>query len=125
MVDFADNFSQYAQSKLPTFRDNFNGLANWQQSGTGISINSTNDEVDWDFSRDNINKAISHDLGEVSDENWVLRWKFIVNNFASISTSATGGWIGLYSDDHSVESGTAQSFLHCFIRNANSGATRD
>ena len=73
MVDFTENFSQYAKSKLPDFRDKFNGISKWQQSGTSIAVNSSADQVDWDFSRDAINKAVSHDLGVVSDKSWVLK----------------------------------------------------
>ena len=92
MVDFTENFSQYAISKLPTFRDDFTIYADQTEADTSwvstdntrVRVNITNDDLDFNFNLASTNLAISHDLGagNVSNERWVLQAKI---NFTTLT----------------------------------------
>ena len=107
MVDFRDDFSQYAVSKLPTFRDDFSIYADqasadlaWVPEDVARSrVNTATDVLDLDIFRDNTNDAIVHDLGStISDSNWVLRFKLQIDTL-SLTALQTHGFFGLFDGD--------------------------
>lgn len=109
MVDFSENFSQYAISKLPTFRDNFTiyadqaeADASWVSSDTAIlRVNPTTDKLDFTIPSSILkDDAIVHDLGEnfVSDRNWTLRFKLDITAFTG-NTTTSGENIGIILSD--------------------------
>jgi len=120
MVDFTDDFSTYAVSKLPTFRDNFNystqdlGDASWVSSDTAlIRVDPVNEELDFDWTNHSVSDRIYHDLGfTISETDWVLRCKA---TFSNVGENTINGYcIGLY-DSNAQDSGVVQDWVHIFM----------
>ncbi len=107
MVDFTEDFSQYAVSKLPNFKDNFafygtqaEADASWVPVDVARSrVNTATDVLDLDIFRDNTNDAIAHDLGStISNSNWVLRFKLTIDTLNQQALQ-TQGFFGLFDQD--------------------------
>jgi hypothetical protein len=63
------------------FKDAFN-TDNWTDQGSGFSVNTNTKVIDWDAQIDGAVNATWVDLigSTISDTNWVLRWKYVINN---------------------------------------------
>lgn len=117
MVDFREDFNQYAISKLPSFRDDFTvhgtqteADASWVPvDATKNRVNIGTDVLDLNIIRDNTNDAIAHDLGStISDSNWVLRFKLTIDTLNQQALQ-TNGWFGLFDQDEIAGEETQQS----------------
>jgi len=124
MVDFTDNFSQYAISKLPTFRDDFLSYANvtegdlaWASTDTSrIRVNPTNDDLDFNFNIASTNVGIGHDLGvgNVSNERWVLHAKV---NFTTLSADTnTRMYFGLSDSNQATAINASADRIYMLLR---------
>jgi len=107
MADFTDDFSTYAVSKLPTFRDNFNDStqtladARWITTDTTkMRVDPVNEKLEIDAFMDGTNDTIHFDLGFIASDNWVLRGKI---TFLTVNAGSAGSGIyfGLSSDKDS------------------------
>jgi len=101
-----------------TFNDDFVTATNWTQTATKISVNTGNQNVDWDALRDGTNHAISHDLGagNVSDTKWVLRFKWTPTVLTSPTTDPNIMHITLSASDDSVASNVVQDHVAIFFQ---------
>jgi len=119
MVDFTENFSQYAISKLPAFRDDFTiytdqASADLAWASADITKNRVNigtDVLDLNILRDNTNDSIVHDLvSTISDSNWVLRFKLTIDTL-NLTAFQTQGFFGLFNGDETAGEETVQSSI--------------
>lgn len=119
MVDFTEDFSTYAVTKLPSFSDNFS-VDNWIDNNSA-EIGVSGGVLNFNFTRDNTDDSSTRDLGagNVSNERWVLRFHLTVNTLTSPSTGTLLGIIGL-SD--SISTGI-QDFIGMMIVRTSGGVT--
>lgn len=63
------------------FSDDFSGTDQWNDVGTGIGVNTTSDELDWDVADSQNNNGAAYNLGSaVNDSQWTLRFKLKNDN---------------------------------------------
>ena len=92
MVDLTDNFSTYAVVKTtPDTTQAFNFTESWVQEGTKMAVNSEEQVIDFNGTTDGTVQAIAQDLGDgnVSDTEWVLRFRFDVLATADVVSDTT------------------------------------
>jgi len=108
MTDFTEDFSTYAVSKLPNFKDKFNlyptqTLADnsWipnLPSNQRVSV--TDENIFWDMIREGTDNRIVFDLGtSVSETNWTLRLHLHVNSGGVLGSPQGNYSIGLGDTD--------------------------
>ncbi len=104
-----------------TVSDNFS-IDNFTDSGTKCVVDTTNQELDWDFDRDGTHHATALDLGSaLSDSAWVTRFEFKINPTTTDATNPHTGFIMLTDGDQSVNSSTPKDHLGIAIRLDTSG----
>lgn len=85
----------------PNFETTFDSTSGWTTGGGGgdISIDTSDEEVNWDCGSGTSDSFISYDLGSgnVSDTKWILRFKLTVSNVANSSASSCHMGIGISS----------------------------
>jgi len=77
IADYTTPVSATATSPIPTFFDDFNPPAIWDQTGTLNFI--ANGVINWTGQRQAGNESLVHDLGLISETAWVLRFKWVVD----------------------------------------------
>ena len=88
------------------FSDDFN-TDDWDDTGTLNSVNTSTEVLDFDGTR-GAKHATSYDLGSVlDDDEWSLRFKFVVDQSATSSGGTYLVSIGIADEDHSVGGSSA------------------
>ena len=95
---------------------------NWVDAGSGVAVNTSTQVIDWNSAIDNVNNTTTFDLGvgNVSDTEWALRFKFTTASLSAGSSVGKYFWIGLFDSDGTVDSETTQDAL-AFYFLVNSG----
>lgn len=94
------------------FQDDFSGLDNWVDAGTGVGVNTATDVLDWDTSDSNANNSTVNDLTTVDNSNWLLRFKLTINNLVQgTDLTASIFYLGVSSISQASGSSTAQDFI--------------
>ena len=95
----------------------------WTSTGSDV-VTGTN-VIDFDFSNSNATNTISYDLGStMSDTNWVLRFKLIMDNYnVGSSGNSAGGFFGLFSADHATNDNATQDSIMMNIRATSAGSS--
>jgi len=82
----------------------------WAQAGDNVSVNNSTEVIDWDSTAGGSPYSESNvfDLGAgVVENNWVLRFKLIVDNFVQGSDSNSSLLhVGISSSDETLGGGT-------------------
>jgi len=90
----------------------FSNNTGWTQYGTGVSIDTTDEEMDYNPAAASADKRLSYDLGagNVSDTAWTLRW-----TFTPTATTSPAGFImpTLISSNSAYGSGTTVDQIAC------------
>jgi len=117
-VEFYDGITsipeigQGEQQVDTTFQDDFT-TDQWTDAGTGISVNTGTEVIDWDGLRTGVNRATAFDLGagNVSDTEWILRWKQTNDNVTDTNSGSNGMWFGISDEDETSDSANLQDYL--------------
>jgi len=107
-----------------TYETDFSTNTGWTTQGANFTIDTANNELDWKSVRNGNNDAIGYDLTEVSDTEWNLRFKFVIN---TITNTDGGGLItcfGLRSANQTNNVNVDQDSIGFFTFNS-SGASED
>ena len=104
----------------PTWRDDFSSSTGWTTANTGISINTSTEEIDW-----NANSAVSgvtyYDLGVgIPANKWVLQAEVTVDNF-SHNSDGTQQNLFLGLSDSNSNMYTNQEYLGVRIETSSFG----
>ena len=86
---------------------------NWDDLGTQNQVNTCTAVLDWDFLENACSQTTAFDLGcgAVSDSQWVLRFKWTVDNITNPSSGANLGWVGVYDENQCSDANNAQDFI--------------
>jgi len=98
--DFKENFTL----GIADFSDDFAGTDDWTDVGTGFGVNLANDVMDVTGKKNNANNSSGFDLGvgNVSDTNWVLRFKIDLTSLPAVTTDDSALYLSVDSADQSV-----------------------
>ena len=112
----------FETATAPTFEDD-TFSSGWTSTGSDV-VTGTN-VIDFDFSNSNATNTISYDLGStMSDTNWVLRFKLIMDNYnVGSSGNSAGGYFGLFSADHATNDNATQDSIMMNIRATSAGSS--
>ena len=85
-----------------TYETDFSSSTGWSQTGTQHSVNTSTGVIDWNGAASTSVHALSYDLGAVVEDNWTLRFKWVIENHTLGSNP--GGWVsvGLSDSDDTV-----------------------
>lgn len=116
-IDDIEFYNGVSVSKTPVhetkdFEDPF--LAdNWADQGTGVEVNTGTQVIDWTSILDTVARATVFDLGvgNVSDTEWTLRFKYRTDTLTAGSTRTKYFWIGLFDSDQTVDSESVQDAI--------------
>jgi hypothetical protein len=100
--------------QAPTFETDFSSSTGWTQTGTDVSVDSsTNYRLDFNIPNTaNETDALTYDLTNISDSAWVLRFKFVMDNYSQNTTGhAKKMCIGLSSADDSTSIDSTQDAI--------------
>jgi hypothetical protein len=102
-----------------TYETDFSDDSDWSSGTSGIlEIDTTEERLDFNLTADNINAFIQHDMGagNVSNTEWVLRYKIYWSKIEENSTSNTNTVCeGLYNqDDPTGQIPTGDALRFCF-----------
>jgi len=92
----------FSEATAPTYETDFSSSTGWSQTGTQQSVNTSTGVIDWNGAASTSVHALSYDLGAVVEDNWILRFKWVIENHTLGSNP--GGWvsIGLSDSDDTV-----------------------
>ena len=82
---------------IPTFEDDFSGADNWIDNDVNTGVNTTTDNLAFDFNASNVNRGSYYDLVTVSNTSWVLRFSL---KFSTLVASGNGAMYVILSDTH-------------------------
>ena len=114
MVDLTDNFDTFSVIKTtPDTIQAFNFTETWVQEGTKIAVNGEEEVIDFNGTTDGTVQAIAQDLGDgnVSDTEWVLRFRFDVLDTVD-AVSDTNITISLNDSDQTTTVGASQDSIN-------------
>ena len=135
MVDFTEDFSQYALSKLPDIRENFNSyesqavadLAWVSQDTPDNQVDVVNEKFAFIIKRNGTNTTSTFDLGApLNDEEWILRLKVDIGTPYTVTSSLSSGLqIKLSDTESSAGIGELNNFLGMGLANTIIGSGRE
>lgn len=105
-----------------TYEDDFT-TDNWTDAGSGISVNTGTEVLDWNFVKDGTNTQSVHDLTSVSDTAWVLQFKCIIATIVNSTTSNNHGFFVIDSKDSTQVTGVVQDALGMAFERLSSGTS--
>ena len=123
--DFGVAFSSGGGGVGCTYETDFSTNTGWTTQGANFTIDTTNNELDFKGERNGNNDAIGYDLTEVSDTEWNLRFKFIIDDINDADGAGIITCFGLRSQNQTNEADTAQDAIGYFTFNSNSAAESD
>ena len=91
-------------------------LTGWnEEDSSAFSLNTGNEQVDWDTQRDGTNNAITYNLGQILPTAWTLQYELTFDN----NNSGGGNWVyvGIVDNDGSVTHASAQDGIATFLMN--------
>ena len=112
-TDTAERYWYNGTSWFPTFQDHFNTDKGWAATGADVSVSTTDKRLDFNIPNTaSQTDAITYDLTSVSDSAWVLRFKWVMDNYSQNTTGhAKKLLIGLSSAPNSTDVDSAQDAI--------------
>ena len=101
-AEITDTRKMYNFTDPALLDTDFSSSTGWSQTGTQHSVNTSTGVIDWNGAASTSVHALSYDLGAVVEDNWILRFKWVIENHTLGSNP--GGWvsIGLSDSDDTV-----------------------
>lgn len=96
------NSATLTVSSCPTWMDDFSGTDDWTDQHADVGVNTTSDELDYRFVKDNVNRSSVIALSGAAANTWVLRFKLDVQTIVGPGSSAISCSFGLYNSNGST-----------------------
>lgn len=133
MADFIEDFNDYALSKLPVPRDNFNYSTKALADSAWIAQDEPDNQVDvvnekyaYTVKRDGTNTATTLDLGApISDIIWTLRAKVFIDTLVLTTGSGAGISIGISDTSSATGQLSLNNTIAMSLTNASTGGGQE